>query len=276
MVIFSRYTWWVAAMVGFALFLTIAGQVGVLSPFQGATLRVTAPVDGALTWFFEPVASFLSSAGNVDETRDENSRLRLENEELRNQLTGLQQYDDRVKELEAALNIQGEAGQTKVAANIVHRSNLAFTATVSIDKGSSSGIKKGMVVVSAQGSLMGTVTDVFSDSAFVRLVTDTRSKVNAQAIDSNADGSVQGTADRGLILDKAQADIKVGDIVVTSGLGGNYPAGIPIGTVSEVSGTTQDIFRKVKVEPHVRIGTAKTVLVLTSFLPQRLSIEDGE
>jgi rod shape-determining protein MreC len=113
---------------------------------------------------------------------------------------------------------------------------------------------------------------VFSDRAFVRLVTDSQSKVAAQVQGTQVEGIVRGSPGRGLTFDLAQADIKVGDTVVTSGLGGNYPPGIPIAKVSSVSGTAQDLFRKVKVDPLVRLSTARTVLVLTSFVPQRIDV----
>ena len=274
MLIFSRYTWWVATMVGLALMLAIAGQTGALNPFQGLFLKATAPVEDALSAIFQPIASFLSNATNVNDLQDENRRLRLENEDLRNQLTSGKQDAERVKELQEALNItQGATSGTRLAANVVHRDNSAFSDVISVDRGSNDGIKSGMVVLSSQGSLLGTVTTVFGDAAFVRLITDSKSKVAAQLVDSKVDGIVRGGANRALTFDLAQADIKVGDTVVTSGLGGNYPAGIPIGQVSEVSGTSQDIFRKVKVDPAVRVSTVHTVLVLTSFLPQRITLD---
>jgi len=146
-------------------------------------------------------------------------------------------------------------------------------AEVSINRGSSAGVQVGMVVLSSQGSLMGTVTKVTGETSFVRLITDARSKVRAEVAGTGADGIVKGTPDRGLILDLAQGDIKVGDTVVTAGLGGNYPKGIPIGIVSEVTGTSQDLFKKVTIQPLVRLGTTTTVLVNISFLPERLSLE---
>jgi rod shape-determining protein MreC len=131
-----------------------------------------------------------------------------------------------------------------------------------------------MVVESAQGTLLGTVTKALDDTSFVRLVTDTQSRVNARAVESNADGVVKGTPNRGLSFDLAQGDLKVGDIIVTSGLGGNYPEGIAIGRVVQVSGNSQDLFRKVTVEPGVRGSTAQTVFVRTDFLPQRLEVDE--
>lgn len=222
---------------------------------------------------FRPVATFLSDAGSLNDLQDQNARLRIENEELRNRVSELEQDTQRLKELESALGVtQGDTKRQLLAANVTHRDASPFTEVVSIDRGAADGIKNGMVVLSARGTLLGTVTEVFADRSFIRLITDSRSKVNAQVLESQSDGLVRGTPNRGLSFDLAQGDIKVGDTVITSGLGGNYPQGIPIGRVSEVSGTAQDLFRKVKVEPGVRLSTAQTVLVLLSFTPQRIEV----
>jgi rod shape-determining protein MreC len=275
MVIFTRYTWWVAAMISLALFLTAAGQVGVLGPFQNVFLQATSPVEKALDGIFRPVATFLSDAGNLRELQEENRQLRLDYEKLQNQLTELQIDASRVQELEKALEItQGDTTQEKVAANVVSHDSSPFTDVISIDRGSASGISVGMNVLSSQGTLIGTVTKVTSDHSFIRLITDSKSKVNAQVRDTRVEGIVKGGANRSVTFDLAQADIKVGDVIVTSGLGGNYQSGIPIARVSEVTGTPQDLFKDVKLEPLVRVSTVQTVLVLTSFVPQRLDLGD--
>lgn len=274
MLIFSRYTWWVGAMAGLAVLLAVAGQVGLLTPFQGVFLTVTSPVDRVLTGVFQPVAAFLSNAGNINGLESENRKLRLQNEDLQNRVTQLKQDAARVTELEQALNIsQGAGGGVRVAANIVNRESTPFTDVIAIDRGSHDGIKPGMVVLSSQGSLIGTVTTTFTDSSFIRLITDSKSKVAAQILNSATDGIIQGSANRTLAFVLARGDVKVGDAIVSSGLGGNYPAGLPIGTVSEVSGSPEDISPKVKVEPMVRLSTAQTVLVLTSFIPQRIGVQ---
>ncbi len=271
MVMFSRYTWWVGGMIALAFVFAVMSQVGLMSPFQGLFLQAAAPFENVLTTVFEPVASSLANIGNLNDLQNENAKLRVENEDLRNKITSLQQDAEQVNDLRQALKIAQSGGaETHVAASVVGRDSSPFTETVSIDKGANAGLKTGMVVLSAQGSLVGTVITVNPNTAFVRLITDTKSKVNAQILESKALGIVQGNPGRTLTFDLSQADAKVGDTVVTSGLGGNYPPNYTIGRVSEVSGTPQDLFRKVKVEPLVRVSTVSTVLVLTSFTPQRI------
>ena len=260
MLIFSRYTWWVAAMVGLIVLFTIVG--GPLGIVQGPFLRLTRPVESVLHQVFGPVASILSDAGNVKELQEENARLRLANEELSNENNALG-------------IVQATTSGTKLAASVVHRDSSAFTDVISIDRGSDDGIKEGMVVLSSQGSLLGTVSNVTAKSAFVRLITDSRSKVASQVLETRVDGITRGSANRTLSLELAlaQSTINVGDNVMTSGLGGNYPPGLPIGRVSEVAGSPQDLFKKVTIEPLVRSSTVRTVLVLMSFAPERIGLD---
>lgn len=268
MLIFSRYSWWLGAMAGLALLLAAASQTGLLSPFQGIFLTLTAPVDSGLRKVFEPAAAFLSDAGSIDDLRAENRQLRLENEALQQDVVGLAQARERVTQLEEALKIpSGAAYGDRLAANIVHRDASAFTDVVSIDKGTDDGVHEGMVVISTKGTLMGTVTESLGKQSFVRLITDSKSRVAAQIQETKADGIIKGTANRQLSFELAQAEIKVGDTIITSSLTGRYPEGLPIGKVTEVGGTPQDTYRSVEVEPFVRMSTATAVLVLTEFTP---------
>jgi rod shape-determining protein MreC len=275
MLIYSRYTWWVGAMVGLALLFAAAGQVRALSPVQGVFLTLTNPVERILSAVFRPAANVLSGAGSRNDLRTQNDQLRTDNERLQNRVTELEQDVALIDELKAALKVsESQDAGTRVVASVVHRDASPFSDVISINQGASHGIRPGMVALSPQGSLLGTVTSVFGDRAFVRLITDGTSRVAAQVQGTpGADGLVQGGANRKLTFELAQADIRPGDVIVTSGLGGNYPANIPIGRVTEVTGSAQDLYRKVSIESQVRLSTVQTVLILTSFTPQRIGLE---
>ena len=98
-------------------------------------------IESVLNGVFRPVAALLSDAGEVGDVRDENSRLRLENEELRNQVAELQQNSEEIKGLRDALALtQGDTSVKYVAADVVHRDASLFTDVVTINRGSSDGI----------------------------------------------------------------------------------------------------------------------------------------
>lgn len=272
MLFFSRYTWWVGAMIGLALLLTAASQVGALGPVQGVFLTIVSPIEGGLNAVFRPVATFLTDADELSDLQRENRALRLENERLSVELTEAEADHERLIELEALLNLSGTVkDQQRVPANVVTRTSLPFQEELSIDRGSDDGIKVGMVVVSAQGSLVGAVIAVTGNQAFVRVITDGKSTVRVETLETKSDGVVKGTVDHQLVLDLAGPDVKVGDLVQTSAISGRFLAGIPIGRVSEVSGSPQDLSPSVKIEPLVRLSTVRTVQVITSFVPQEVT-----
>lgn len=276
MLIFTRYTWWVGAMIGLAIVLAVGTRTGALTPVQDTFLRATSPLEGGMSALFRPVAGVLADVRDLNSLREENRRLRLENESLRNQLTERELDIARIEELERALGIVQEgSGGTRVFANTVSQDRTAFTDVVSINRGSDDGIRVGNVVTSFEGSLVGTVIQVSPGRALVRLISDSRSKVAAVDAETGADGIVQGSPGGKLTLELAQGTVTVGDTILTSGLGGGFPADIPIGVVSKVSGTPQDLFLKIEVEPRVRLSitSLRNVLVITSFVPQRLGLD---
>lgn len=271
MVVVARYRWWLASIAGLALLLTVASRVGALAPAQTAALWLTRPLQQGLAAIFAPVAAVLSDVGELRQLQEENQRLRVENEALRAQVAELQQSTGRLRELEEALGVIQAGGEQKlVATNVIARDASALTHVVVIDKGTAHGLREGMVVLSPQGSLVGKVTQVLPQRAFVRLIDDSRSVVAARVVETGIDGSLRGTIDRRLELRLARGEVAAGNTVVTSGLGGEFPPGLPIGTVVAVSGTAQDMFRSVRVEPLAQLAALQTLLVLTSFLPQPL------
>lgn len=272
MIIFSRFTWWAGAMVGFAILLSVAGRFGVLDPFQGAFLTVSSPFERALTTIFQPAASFLDDIRDIGSIRAENRDLLAENERLRNDLLEREQAVARVEELELALGIVQGTDVELVAANVVIRDRAPGRDRLRIDVGSGDEVRVGNVVLSPQGSLVGTIIEVTGGQAFVRVITDSQSAVNAQVTGGQTSGQVRGTQDRRITLALADGEVNVGDNIQTSGLGGGYPPGIPIGTVTAISGTSQDLFQTIDLEPGVRISTVTTVLVNTTFVPSRAGI----
>jgi len=272
MVAVARYRWWLATMAGLALVLAIAGRVGVLTPFHGAFLWLASPIEEGLRTIFSPVAAVLSDIGELRRLQEENQQLRLENESLKAQVAELRQDTSRLRELESALGVvQSGADQRLVAANVLARDASVLTHTVVIDRGAADGIREGMVVLSPSGSLVGKVTRALAQQSFVRLIDDSRSVVAVRIQETGIDGSLHAEANRQLKVDLARGEVAAGNTVITSGLGGEYPPGLPVGKVVDVSGTPQDMFRTVRVEPFAQLAAVQTLLVLTSFVPPSLA-----
>jgi rod shape-determining protein MreC len=143
-----------------------------------------------------------------------------------------------------------------------------FLHYVIIDKGSDHGLRRGMPVVTSEG-LVGRVAAVLSGAARVQLITDPASSVNVRLQPSEVDATLRGslTGDLGLELIPQDVEVLPGNLILTSGLGGNYPPNILIGQVSSVRQRATDLFQSASVQPAVDFARTSIVLVITNFRP---------
>lgn len=125
-----------------------------------------------------------------------------------------------------------------------------------------------MPVITDRG-LVGRVTAVGPNVAQVLMLIDPASSVNALIQNSRVTGLVRGNIDGTLTMERIPPNEKVnpGDIVLTSGLGGNFPDKLVIGQVTEVLKRDQDMFQTARIRPTVDFGKLETMLILTSFEP---------
>ena len=140
---------------------------------------------------------------------------------------------------------------------------------VILDKGQSYGVYVGQPVIDADG-IMGQVISVDSFSSRVLLITDFRSAIPVQDVRSDARGILVGRGRLAKLLLKdipGTMDIKVNDLLVTSGLGGHYPPGYPVGLVSSIDTNVTTQFSSIKVEPSAQLSRNRPVLLVWSDKP---------
>jgi rod shape-determining protein MreC len=270
----ARTLAWTGFLAIAAFVLMVASRLTALDPVENLTLSMTSPIQNVLHDTTQPVANWVNDLTDANGLSAENARLRAENERLTNDLA-------RAREDATQLQTQQDVDAIKqqfpddsfLGAGVVARDSSNTRRIVAIDRGSADGVKEGMIVVTEGRSLVGTVTKTFGDYAWVRLITDPKSAVSAMVQESRADGVVAG--DYGGSLDMEfvgqGAIVKNGDFVITSGIGGGYPAGIVIGRVSGVERAEQDLFQKVHVDHLASLDKLEQVLVLTSFEPKTLA-----
>lgn len=235
-----------------------------LRPLEIGVERVARPFRDGWAWFDSLVTA-----------RDDAKTLRDENEELRQQAIRSEFARRENAKLKALLDFrQGPAFPEDfdaLAAAVIARPPGAFAQAVVVAVGKNDGIEPGAPVVSADG-LVGLVTRVGSRTARVTLLSDEQSAVSALDVRSNASGIVRHGRGAGatLILDRVpkEADVRVGDTIVTAGWRSNrleslYPKGIQIGRVTSVGQTDTDLYKQVQVEPFADLGSLDAVLVLT-------------
>jgi rod shape-determining protein MreC len=156
----------------------------------------------------------------------------------------------------------------KVGATIIARPTDSWDGTVLIGRGTSSGVRIGDPVIAA-GGLLGQVVEVTAFDAQVRLITAQDSGVSVIVQRNRAPGIVKGAVDRSLSLDfvdKSKTP-KVGDMLLTSGLGRVFPADLIVGQVTGVSSSRTDLFPEVSVASLIDLDDVEEVLVLTGTVP---------
>jgi len=159
-----------------------------------------------------------------------------------------------------------------VASSVIGIDPSPFVSYVIIDHGSDDGIKYGMPVVTQQG-LVGKVDAVTATAARVQLITDSGSAVNVSLQNAKTTGQVAGsvTGDLTLQMVSSGATLIEGDLALTSGLGGMYPANIVVGQVLSPSQGENDLFQNATIQPVVDFSNLQAVLVIINFQPVDIS-----
>lgn len=145
--------------------------------------------------------------------------------------------------------------------------------TIAVNRGTRDGIAVGMPVVTGQG-LVGRVIQVSANAARVMLVTEPTSAVSARLQTTRVEGSVVGLASGNLLMELIPLDAAVrdGDLVRTSGLGGNFPPDIVIGQVTSVRPSERGLYQEAQVRSLINFDTLEFVLIVTNFQQVDLSV----
>ncbi len=254
-----------------AIVLAILRNTGAGSAVEATALAAIAPVRAALSSASSGAAAAIADAQRFDEIRNENEALRAEVAQLRSSAANVQATRRENEALRAALDYQGENTEfTLLTAQVAGRDSIDTLDTLIIDRGASDGVQVGMAVL-AGGSLAGRVRSVTTTSANVVPIQSGSSVVNAVAEgnDGQTDGIVEGDANGALRLTRIEPDapLTIGNLVVTSGLGGGFPRGLPIGRVIAVFTSPENVFREAAVEPFVRVERVAIVQIVVGRSP---------
>jgi rod shape-determining protein MreC len=176
-------------------------------------------------------------------------------------------YQESYKEAQRLKKLLAFSDENKyhfISARVIGREQAALSRTVLIDKGSAHGLKIGMPVVAPPG-LIGRLVDVSWHASRVLLFIDENSNIDAVVQRNRTQGIISGAGSRGMILkyiSKTQ-DVKEGDVIVSSGMGGVFPKGLLIGQVSHVDRQEASLFLKIKVVPFVDLSKLEEILILS-------------
>lgn len=227
---------------------------GVLANFKLVGASGGAAVEGAA-----------EALGDATASEDALSTLREQNKELTELLTQAEEYRLEAERLQGLLKIKETYHVEGVSGRVIGHSTDAWNQTITVDVGSDDGVEAGLTVLGPSG-VVGQVTSVSSGSSVVRLLSDPASGVAAMIQSNRVEGIVRGSLSGLLYLENVDLDanVQVGDVVLTSGLGGSFTKGLLIGQVVRVDGAKGDDSRQIVVAQNEQVGSLEEIIVVFS------------
>lgn len=265
---------WMALFFLFAFGVFAVGTQGVLVQKMAWIRAPFAPFLWVASAAGSEVIRVTSTVQEIGTLVAENTHLREENARLRSENIRLQALRAENTQLRTLLKFK-ELHPHFIyrPAFIIGRGSNNVDAILTIDAGSRTGIKPGMAVVDGSG-LVGQIIEVSADASLVLPVTSPGSAIPARILgpDSQATGVVQEEVGNGVVLKyvQATAPLRIGDEVVTSGMGGTFPTDLPIGTITAIQQSQVDVFQQALLHLNATVQADSSVLVITNFLPLQL------
>jgi rod shape-determining protein MreC len=260
----------VAASLGLITVDAASGDDSPVDPARAAVGNVIGPIESGTATAVRPFRETLAYFSSNDDLRADVARLSSQNAELRSRVEPAPLDRNRLAELDGLTKTANETGYALVAARVVGMGPMqSFSRTVTIDAGTSSGLRKDMTVLNNDG-LVGRVISVTRTTANVLLILDTDSVVGGRLGSNLEIGFLRG---RGVTSDRGRLDLDLvdhsvtpakGDLVVTWGSqnGVPYVAGIPIGKVESVYSTPRELAKHAVIDPFVDFTSLDVVGVV--------------
>jgi rod shape-determining protein MreC len=248
-------------------FLLLPGQL------QSVFQSIGSPLGWVISWPLQAVAGIHDRIADswgryvaLQGVEEENQQLKRELDLLKEQNGQLREASVATERLSALLEFKKQALPTSVAAQVIGRDIGNWYKTIILNKGASDGIQSDQGVITPAG-VVGRIVKTTASTAVVLLVTDPN---NAIA------GLIQRTRDEGIVEGTTQGQARLkyipllsnarpGDHVVTSGLVGGFPRGIPIGTIIRIDKEEEALFQSAELSPEVDPSRVEDVLVIRSF-----------
>jgi len=271
-VLFQRFAFLFLILTAFGLMLLSKAETVMVERVSTAVVDVVSPIMDVLS---RPAASVNEAVHRVRELaalHSENERLRRENARLLAWQEAARRLAAQNQALSALLDFKPDPRASYIAARVIGESGGAFVRSMLVNAGKRDGVVKGQAVVTGDG-LAGRIAAAGFRSARVLLITDINSRVPVTVESTGARGILAGDNSHQpkLVFLPANATVKIGDRLVTSGFGGVFPPGLPAGRV------VADGDSGIRVQPHVPLDSLEFVRVVdyAGVSPQVSDDEDA-
>jgi rod shape-determining protein MreC len=239
--------------------------------FERTVMTLFSPIPKAVNWSGQSASDMYHGYLDMRRSVNENLELRRKVADLTAQNLKLQQSQTDVTRMRSLLGYSEQMTMPTTMAQVIMLDTSSRFKSVILNRGSKDGIEVNDSVVTANG-LVGRVVLTTSDLAKVQLITDNNSSVGGIIDRTRRQGVMRGDGSgAGQLFDvPSLSDVQPGDVVLTGGIDGIYPKGVPVGVVTKVE-EGKDLFKQIWVRPAVDFGSIEEVLVLhTRKIPQEV------
>jgi rod shape-determining protein MreC len=256
-----------ALLLSFLLMtLQVRHETAVVTFTRQALLFVVSPFIKVTAATIHGVTSIWQDYVDLRTLREENKRLQFEASTLKRRLDQLQEQALETQRLQRLLAMRDSSQAEFLTARVVGKDATNWFKTILLDCGSMEGVRRNQPVLAPNG-LVGRVVEVTPTSARVQLFTDPVSAVGGLIQRTRVTGIVSGNLGAGARVRylPLMGDVVVGEEVVTSGMGGVFPKGIPIGRIATVERKSGALFQEATLTPAVDLSRLEEVLILKAL-----------
>jgi rod shape-determining protein MreC len=261
--------------------MIVASRAGLLAPFEDLLTIPLNAVSGVFNRVSLTVSDNVSRFSDVQTLQSRIADLETALALYQSELVDLREINSDYQRLANLLSYTTSVqNQEFVTANVVAVDENSSLRTITLDRGTRDGIAVGMPVVAGvagsqiTGGLVGRVIRVSANASRVMLVTDPSSAVSARLQTTRVAGTVRGKVAGTLEMDLLRLDTQIvsGTLVITSGLGGNFPQDIVIGQVTSFRLADSGLSQIAQVSSLINFDTLEFALIITNFQPVDLSV----
>jgi rod shape-determining protein MreC len=251
------------------LSLQVRHERTVVTAIRQGLLTILSPAITVTTLAVHGASEVWHGYVDLRTVRQDNQRLRGEVATLKRRVDQLTEQALETQRLQRLLSLQESSPAALLTARVVGKDATNWFKTILLDRGSLDGIRRNLPVVTPDG-LVGRVVEVTPTASKVQLLTDPVSAAGGLLQRTRVTGVVAGSLSAGARVRylPLMADVVVGDEVVTSGMGGVFPKGIPIGRILSVERQSGALFQEATLQPAVDLSRLEEVLVLTGPTPR--------
>ncbi|MHB8507912.1 MAG: rod shape-determining protein MreC [Candidatus Dormibacteria bacterium] len=264
-----RTTSYLVIAVAMGIVLVTAGQRLHVEAARGVAATVFAPLEGALSSVGDSVRGAWSTLNSIGTLRTDNERLRQEVANLQRQLATARENSLNDAQLKQLLALRDGLQVHAVGAAVIGHDPEGIAQVLTIHAGTRQGVRRGMAVLGLRG-LVGRISDVQGSTSKVQLISDPDSPVNIELATTHLGGTMH-LAETRIVADllNTPVDLKVdvGELLLTSGIGGNFPKGLPVASVVRFNYQPYGVTQVAEVAPLDDLRRLEYVMVDTDFMP---------